>query len=298
MHPCIQRMGSDRERIGPLGLLLVEPDPLQRAHLIELCARTGGAAQVIAEVSIGAEAFQATDALRPDVILVASNLADMTGLEAVRALRHRYRRRAILIIANPQERTDALAAGALDYLMRPIEADAFETALLRARGRFGARKQTARPTISRYAAPSLRSGLECDRPFVLIAEREQRLYPVQPRCIDYVESAGNYVKFHVDKYEYIARESIKRLEVVLGRTGFVRIERTLLLNILAISFVETVGHGAFAFTLNNGVRLHSGPAYRETILRALPLRRRAWGAGAEREPNSAAEPKLRQPVSG
>jgi two-component system, LytTR family, response regulator len=132
---------------------------------------------------------------------------------------------------------------------------------------------------SSYSAASLRSGLECDRPFILIAERERRLYPVQPRRIDYVESAGNYVKLHVDKFEYIARESLKRLEVVLNRAGFVRIERKLLLNILAISFVETVGHGAFTFTLNNGVRLHSGPAYRETILRALPLRRRAWDAG-------------------
>jgi two-component system, LytTR family, response regulator len=275
----------------PLGLLLVEPDPLERAHLVDLCARTGGAAQVIAEVSVGAEALQATEALRPDIIVVASTLSDMTGMEAVRALRDRYRRRTILVIASPQERTDALAAGVLDYLMRPIEAEDFETSLLRARGRFGARKHTTRPAAPSYSGVSLRPGLECDRPFILIAEREQRLYPVQPRRIDYVESAGNYVKFHVDEFEYIARESIKRLEVVLGRAGFVRIERKLLLNILAISFVETVGHGAFAFTLNNGVCLHSGPAYRETILRALPLRRRAWGAGGEREANSTAEPE-------
>jgi DNA-binding LytR/AlgR family response regulator len=277
--------------IEPLGLLLVEPDPLERAHLVDLCARAGGAAQVIAEVSAGAEAFQATEALRPDVIVVASTLSDMTGLEVVRTLRDRYRRRVILIIESPQERTDALAAGVLDYLMRPIEAEDFETSLLRARGRFSARKQATRPAASPYSAASIRCGLECDRPFILIAEREQRLYPLQPRRIDYVESAGNYVMFHVDKFEYIARESIKRLEVVLGHAGFVRIERKLLLNIAAISFVETVGHGAFAFTLNNGVRLDSGPAYRETILRALPLRRRAWGAGSEREPNSVAEPR-------
>ena len=275
----------------PLGLLLVEPDPLQRAHLVELCTRTGGAAEVIAEVSVGAEAFQATEALRPDVIVVASTLSDMTGLEAVRALRDRYRRRAILVITSPQERPDALAAGVLDYLMQPINAGDFETSLLRALGRFGARKQTPRPAASSYSAPP-RPVLESDRPFILIAERERRLYPLQPRRIDYVESAGNYVKFHVGKFEYIARESIKRLEVVLGRAGFVRIERKLLLNILAISFVETVGHGAFAFTLNNGVCLHSGPAYRETILRALPLRRRASGAGSEREPNSAAKSKI------
>ena len=113
----------------PLGLLLVEPDPLERARFGDLCARTSGAAQVIAEVSVGSEAFQVTEALRPDVIVVASTLPDMTGMEAVRALRDRYRRRAILVITSPQERLDALAAGVLDYLMRPIEAGDFETSL-------------------------------------------------------------------------------------------------------------------------------------------------------------------------
>ena len=273
---------------GSLGLLLVEPDPSARVHLIELCACTGGAARVIAEVSLGAEAFQAAETLRPDVIVVASGLSDMTGLEAVCTLRGRYRRRAVLVIASTQERSDALASGVLDYLVQPVEAEAFETALLRARGRFGARKLATRPPVSSYSSAPLHSELECDRPFVLVAERERRLYPVEPRCIDYVESAGNYVKFHVDKCEYIARESMKRLEVILGLTGFVRIERTLLVNIRAISFVETVGHGAFAFTLKNGARLHSGPVYRETILRALPLRRRAWAAVGERGHDIAA----------
>src|SRR5581483_3667924 len=217
---CSRRTGarvarrSEAESNEPLGLLVVEPDPLQRAHLVDLCARTRGAARVIAEASVGAEACQLTEALRPDVIVVASTLSDMTGLEAVRALSDQYRRRAILVIASPQERPDALAAGVLDYLMRPVEAGDFEASLLRARGRFGVGKRAPRPADSSYSAP-LRSGLECDRPFILIAEREQRLYPVQPQRIDYVESAGNYVKFHMDKHEYIARESIKRLEVVL-----------------------------------------------------------------------------------
>ena len=260
---------------GPLGLLLVEPDPLARAHLGDLCARTGGAAQVLAEVSVGADVLQATEALRPDVVIIASSLLDMTGLDAVHALRDRYRRRAVLVIASLQERSDVLTAGVLDYLVRPIEADAFETSLLRARGRFSVRKQATQPATSTYLTALSHAGLQCDRPSILFAEREQRLYPIQPQRIDYVESAGNYVKFHVDKCEYIARETIKHLEVVLASAGFVRIERKLLLNILAISFVETVGHGAFAFTLNNGLRLHSGPAYRETILRTLPLRRRA-----------------------
>jgi hypothetical protein len=55
----------------------------------------------------------------------------------------------------------------------------------------------------------------------------------------------------------------------------VRIERSVLLNIRAISYAQPIGHGTFAFTLISGARLQSGHAFRDTILAALPLRRRA-----------------------
>jgi DNA-binding LytR/AlgR family response regulator len=112
-------------------------------------------------------------------------------------------------------------------------------------------------------------------PLFLVGEREHRLYPLDPRAIDYVESAGNYVTYHLAGVEYICRESIKRLAALLAPAGFVRIERSLLLNVRAIAYAQPLGHGSFVFTLATGARLHSGHAYRDTILAALPLRRRA-----------------------
>ncbi|MGH8134170.1 MAG: LytTR family DNA-binding domain-containing protein [Steroidobacteraceae bacterium] len=113
------------------------------------------------------------------------------------------------------------------------------------------------------------------RPLFLVGEREHRLYPLDPFEINYVQSAGNYVTYHLAGVEYIARESIKRLEAVLAPAGFVRIERSLLLNVRAIAYAQPIGHGSFVFTLASGARLRSGHAYRDTILTALPLRRRA-----------------------
>jgi len=115
------------------------------------------------------------------------------------------------------------------------------------------------------------------RPLFLVGEREHRLYPLDPFAIDYVESAGNYVTYHLAGVAYICRESIKRLETVLAGAGFVRIERSLLLNVRAIAYAQPLGHGSFVFTLTTGARLHSGHAYRDSILAALPLRRRAPG---------------------
>src|SRR5262249_7457160 len=112
-------------------------------------------------------------------------------------------------------------------------------------------------------------------PPVLIGERAQRLHPLDPRFVDYVEAIGNYVKYHVSRVEYIARDSIKRLDTLLAPFGFVRIAKSLLVNVRAVAYIQPMGPRLFAFTLASRKQLRSGPTYRGTILRTLPLRRRS-----------------------
>jgi len=108
------------------------------------------------------------------------------------------------------------------------------------------------------------------RPKILVGERQHRLYPLDIEKIDYIEADGNYVTIRAGDAEYISRDSIKRLSTDLADYGFVRIDRSILLNIRAVHFAEPIGHGTLAFTLNSGACLHSSKTYRETILRILP----------------------------
>jgi two-component system LytT family response regulator len=105
----------------------------------------------------------------------------------------------------------------------------------------------------------------------LIGERERRLYPLHPDRVDYIEANGNYVSIHSDNAAYISRDTIKRLAAVLADSGFIRIERSLLVNVRAVLYVESAGRGRFAFTLSCGVCLQSSATYRQDILRTLPL---------------------------
>jgi DNA-binding LytR/AlgR family response regulator len=89
--------------------------------------------------------------------------------------------------------------------------------------------------------------------------------------------------------KYISRDTIKRLAAELAHLGFVRIERSLLVNIRAVLHLEPVGRGAFAFTLSSGGCLHSSPSYRDAILRVLPMRRSSGyrrPAGQPSSPNA------------
>jgi two-component system LytT family response regulator len=256
-----------------MDLLIVDDEPQARVGLKRLCERSPDM-RVVGEAGTGARAIEAVEALRPDLMLLDADLPDMSGFEVLRALRRRQQRRTILVTPNVNDAPGAFAAGALDYLLKPVNEEAFSASMLRARARTVAR----RTGVGQPRGAALGAGLGMNgstRPLFLVGEREHRLYPLDPVEIDYVQSAGNYVTYHLGAVEYIARESIKRLDAVLAPAGFVRIERSLLLNVRAIAYAQPIGHGTFVFTLASGARLHSGHAYRDTILAALPLRRRA-----------------------
>ena len=108
-------------------------------------------------------------------------------------------------------------------------------------------------------------------PRFLVGERQRRLYPLDPKSIDYIEADGNYVTLRAGEVGYLSRDSIKHLSMQLAGLGFIRIGRSLLVNAAAVLYAEVAGHGTFALTLSSGVCLHSSAAYRDSILSIIPL---------------------------
>jgi two-component system LytT family response regulator len=257
-----------------MNLLIVDGEAATRAGFAKLCQRNADV-RIVGAASSGGEGIEAVEALRPDLVLLDAELPDMSGFDVLRALPPWCRRRTILVTTCAEHAVAALAAGVLDYLVKPVSAAAFSASILRARGRLSIINGTGRRRRRSSAVVPFRADVEQYRPLVLIGEREHRLYPLEPQNIEYIEAAGNYVQYRTANALYIARETIKQLDAALAPLGFVRIERSLLLNIRAICYAEPIGHGTFAFTLLSGARLTSGPAYREGILDVMPLRRRA-----------------------
>jgi DNA-binding LytR/AlgR family response regulator len=55
---------------------------------------------------------------------------------------------------------------------------------------------------------------------------------------------------------------LKRVTPLLEPLGFIRISRSILLNLRRVAYAEREGRGILAFTLNSGVRLVSSAGYR------------------------------------
>ena len=248
-------------------ILIVDDQSHARDSLTRLCERSDDV-QVVGEAACGMAAIDAAGTLNPDIMLLDVELPDMSGFELLRAVGAGTRPLGIMVSSGPDHAIRAFAEGAIDYFVMPVLEERFDLAMARARHYFN----DATPGRNRAAPDAFEHGPTLPGPprFV-VGERQQRLYPLDPKLIDYIEADGNYVTLRAGKVEYLTRNSIKRLSMELEELGFVRITRSLLVNTAAVLYAERAGHGIFALTLNSGVCLYSSHVYRDSILRVIPL---------------------------
>ncbi len=242
-----------------------------RSELAQLCLRITDL-HVVGEAESGGAAIDAAQSLSPDVMLIDVALPDMSGFDVLRGAGNSGPL-GIMTSHQPDLAERAIAEGAVDYLIKPVCADRFAHAIGRARQRHML-EEAAQARLMRGIL-----GILGRRPKILVGERQHRLYPLDIEKIDYIQADGNYVTIRAGNAEYISRDSIKRLTADLAAFGFVRIARSLLLNIRAVEFAEPVGHGTLAFTLSSGTCLHSSKTYRDAILSILPWHHCRVGAG-------------------
>jgi len=242
-----------------LKVLIVDNESQERASLIEMCERRNDV-QIVGQADSGLAALRAADELCPDVMLVDVELPDMSGFDLITAADWQGGPLSIIVNGGPNDAAAALAAGALDYLLRPVDAARLGQSLERAQHR----RSSPRGAFKVLLPPH-------NQLRFLVGERQHRLYPLEVEKIDYIEAHGNYVTIRSGTCDYIRRDSIKRLAAEFADRGFVRIERSLLLNVRAIVYAEVANHGTFAFTLSSGACIQSSTSYRDAILGVLPL---------------------------
>lgn len=104
-------------------ILIVDDHPLMRKGLTQLLAMEADM-QVVAEAASGAEALTQVAAHRPDLVILDLNMAGMSGIDTLKALRDAGCQARIVmhtVSDNQEDVTRALRAGADGYLLKDME---------------------------------------------------------------------------------------------------------------------------------------------------------------------------------
>lgn len=123
------QQAADQRIVGYLGqrrkILVVDDEPLNRSMLVNLLEPVGFE---MIEAAGGQESLAQAETFQPDLILMDLLMPEMTGFEAVQALRQLpalRSRRAVIIATSAsafeQDKSHSLAAGCDDFLVKPVD---------------------------------------------------------------------------------------------------------------------------------------------------------------------------------
>ena len=154
----------------------------------------------------------------------------------------------IFVTAYDEYALRAFEAGALDYLLKPFDDARFVRALNRAKDK-----------IAHYtplqASPAKR----------LVVKSQGQVLFLNVADIDWVEAAGYYACLHVGSDTHVMRRTLLELERDLGSERFIRIHRSIIVNLERIHGLELQNGGEYEVVLRTQARLRLSRRFKKGL---------------------------------
>ena len=231
--------------------LIVDDEHLARQRVRSLLEEEADV-EIISECADGFEAVDQIQITKPDLVFLDVQMPEMDGFEVLRLVPKELLPVVIFTTAYDQHALRAFEVNALDYLLKPFKRARFKGAVQRARDQLQKRSREVDPQLQALLRQLHAPGTSGGR---ILVRTPERILFLKPGEIDHVEAAGNYVLLHSGKEQHILRETISAMETRLASAGFMRISRSLIVNLACIREIKPVGSGRYAALLKNGTRL-------------------------------------------
>jgi two-component system LytT family response regulator len=83
--------------------------------------------------------------------------------------------------------------------------------------------------------------------------------------IEWIQAAENYVELHLSASRHLLQSTMNTIEASLDPEMFLRIHRSLIVNLGLIKELQPAGHGEYVVVLRSGVRLQSSRSYHDKL---------------------------------
>ena len=254
---------------GKIKTLIVDDEPLARRNLRVLLERDPQI-EIVEECRNGREAVKAINTLSPDLIFLDIQMPEMDGFDVLARVGPEHIQAIIFVTAFDQYALKAFDVHALDYLLKPFDDERFARALERAKSQMAAREinqLSERLLALLEERETERTGAKREERYLtrLMIKASSRMMLLKVDEIDFIEADGNYAKLHAGRKTHLLREKMNDLEGRLDPAKFVRIHRSIIVNLERIKEMHPHFNGDYVVVLEDGRQLRLSRTRREQL---------------------------------
>jgi two-component system LytT family response regulator len=235
------------ERPAPIRALVVDDESWARRNLTVLLRRDPDVGSIV-ECESGMAAIEEIRKAKPDLVFLDVQMPGCGGFDVLELLGSDLPSTIIFVTAYDAYALRAFEAGALDYLLKPFDDARFGRALNRAKDKLAhytpQRSQTAQRLVVKSRGEVL---------FLNVAD------------VDWIEAVGYYACLHVGDNTHVMRRTLLDLERDLDDAKFMRIHRSIIVNLDRIHALELQNGGDYEVVLKSKVRLRLSRRFRKRL---------------------------------
>ena len=254
-------------------VLIVDDEPVARRGLRRQLEPLAGV-ECVGECGSRDGAVAAIVARQPDVVLLDVQLGRANAFEIIEEIGVDAMPLVIFITAYHRHALKAFEVHALDYVLKPVDPVRLKEAIERAASLLALRRGASladrlEELLAQHTATTPASTPVASADHIVVRD-DERLSLLEIAHVDWFESAGNLVRVHSAGRAYLLRTTMDRIEQRLaGRESFIRIRRSAIINVRAVSTLERYDKGTYAVQLRSGARIISSRYYQPALRRLL-----------------------------
>jgi two-component system LytT family response regulator len=239
--------------------LIVDDEALARRRILSLL-KSEPSFEVVAECADGQTAIRGIIEHKPSLVFLDVQMPEVDGFGVLEAVGSVHMPAIIFVTAFDQYAVKAFDAQAIDYLLKPFKQERFVAALARAKHRI----QSGVNQLEPEQLLALLRAVSQDRER-LVVRCEGKVVFLRTAEVEWVEADANYVRIHTRQRSYNIREKISAFERSLPEHKFIRIHRSVIVNLDAVAEIQNCGNGEHVVILRAGKELPLGRTYRERL---------------------------------
>lgn len=199
----------------------------------------------------------------PDIVFLDINMPEVSGMEMVKMLA-RTRPYIIFTTAYTNYAAESYDFGVVDYLLKPISFDRFVRAVNKVSEQIELKNNVWGGDIDSSLSQKVLTENESSTEKFFMVKSEKKLIKINIEEIVYVEGMKDYLKIHLLKSMVIVHMTITKMEEILRKHQFIRINKSYIVNIREINTIN-----GNEVELSNKQKLTIGATFRETLLKNL-----------------------------
>ena len=224
---------------------IVDEECVGRLAIRELLASERDV-EIVGEYPDAPSATAGLGATRPDLLFLDAEIPQESALTLLSDVAH-FKPATIFVAEHAHHVLQAFELDAVDCLLKPFECERFRRSVERARRHIAVGRAAAAP------------------PSRLAVRNRGKIHVIRIDDIDWLETAGNYVRLHVAGTAHLYRGSLNNFESRLDPLRFVRIHRSVVVNIDRVTQLEPSFRREYVVALHDGTRLTLTSPYRRRL---------------------------------